>query len=79
MESFSSENIPFRFEETNRIVYTDLSINAKVFVPTMKKSKTPKTSPKLSVNAKEFFPLTDNSNVKEPLNRFMKNPYKDMK
>jgi hypothetical protein len=70
MESFSSEN---------RIVYTDLSINAKVFVPTMKKSQTPKTSPKLSVNAKEFFPLTDNSNVKEPLNRFMKNPYKDMK
>jgi hypothetical protein len=70
MESFSSEN---------RIVYTDLSINAKVFVPTMKKSQTLKTSPKLSVNAKEFFPLTDNSNVKEPLNRFMKNPYKDMK
>jgi hypothetical protein len=70
MESFSSEN---------RIVYTDLSINAKVFVPTMKKSQTPKTSPKLSVNAKEFFPLTDNSNVKEPVSRFTKNPYKDMK
>jgi len=58
MESFASEN---------RIVYTDLSINAKVFVP----AKTQKTSSKLSVNAKEFFPLTDNSNMK----RFMKNPY----
>jgi hypothetical protein len=65
MESFASEN---------RIVYTDLSINAKVFVPT---SKSPKTSPKLSVNAKEFFPLTDNSNVKHPNSRFMKNPYKE--
>ena len=66
MESFASEN---------RIVYTDLSINAKVFVPT---TKTPKTSTKLSVNAKEYFPLTDNSNVKEPRSRFMKNPYKNM-
>jgi hypothetical protein len=65
MESFASEN---------RIVYTDLSINAKVFVPT---KKMPKTSTKLSVNAKEYFPLTDNSNVKEPKSRFMKNPYKN--
>ena len=70
IQSFSSEN---------RIVYTDLSINAKVFVPTMKNSQTPKKSPKLSVNAKEFFPLTDNSNVKEPVSRFMKNPYKNTK
>ena len=62
MESFASEN---------RIVYTDLSINAKVFVPTKK-------STKLSVNAKEYFPLTDNSNVKEPKSRFIKNPYKNM-
>ena len=71
MESFASEN---------RIVYTDLSINAKVFVPT---KKVPKTSTKLSVNAKEFIwdplgiPLTDNSNVKHPKSRFMKNPYKE--
>jgi hypothetical protein len=67
MESFSTEN---------RVVYTDLSINAKVFVPV---DKSPKTSPKLSVNAKEYFPLTDNSNIKEPVSRFMKNPYKNMK
>jgi hypothetical protein len=65
MESFASEN---------RIVYTDLSINAKVFVPA---TKMPKKSPKLSVNAKEFFPLTDNSNVKHPKSRFMINPYKE--
>jgi thiol-disulfide isomerase/thioredoxin len=44
MESFSTEN---------RVVYTDLSINAKVFVPV---DKSPKTSPKLSFNAKEYFP-----------------------
>ena len=66
MESFSTEN---------RIVYTDLSINAKVFVPT---EKSPKTSPKLSVNAKEYFPLTDNSNIKEHTSRFRKNPYKNI-
>jgi hypothetical protein len=67
MESFSTEN---------RVVYTDLSINAKVFVPV---DKLQKTSPKLSVNAKEYFPLTDNSNIKEPVSRFTKNPYKNMK
>jgi len=61
MESFASEN---------RIVYTDLSINAKVFVPVTKIAK-------LSVNAKEYFPLTDNSNVKHPKSRFIKNPYKE--